>query len=157
MPPATLPVLVASDGPLCRGGRRGCLATFSSGSSLLDRLRDEGISSLDDIAEAAAAGRPDVETLLLSGANVLGGALAATVTTINPNRLVIGGKIGTIPLFTRQVRDRVLRDVVERISEGLIVTSGAAGDAAAVNGLTRLVVRKVYSAEAIDSLATEPA
>ena len=146
---------VASDGPLCRCGRRGCLATFSSGSSLLDRLRGDGLDSLDAIVDAAAAGRPDVEALLLSGADVLGGALAATVTTINPDRLVIGGKIGTIPLFAGQIRDRVLRDVVERISDGLSVTSGAPGDASAVDGLTRLVIRKVYSAGAIDALLSD--
>lgn len=146
---------VASDGPECRCGRRGCLATFSSGGSIIDRLSGLGITSLDDVVQAAAAGRPDVETLLLSGADVLGGALAATVTTINPDRLVIGGKIGTIPVFAGQVRDRVLRDVVERISNGLTVTAGMPGDTAAVDGLTRLVVRKVYSAEAIDSLLTE--
>lgn len=146
---------VASDGPVCRCGRRGCLATFSSGSSLLDQLRGRGLNSLDDIAAAAAAGQTDVEELLRSGADVLGGALAATVTTINPDRLVIGGKIGTIPLFAEQVRKRVLRDVVERISNGLTVTAGMPGDAAAVDGLTRLVIRKVYSAEAVDSLVTE--
>ena len=146
---------VASDGPLCRCGRRGCLATFSSGSSLLDRLRGDGLDSLDAIVDAAGVGRPDVEALLLSGADVLGGALAATVTTINPDRLVIGGKIGTIPLFAGQVRDRVLRDVVERISDGLTVTPGAPGDASAVDGLTRLVIRKVYSAGAIDALLSD--
>ena len=148
-------IRVASDGPVCRCGRRGCLATFSSGGSLLDRLSSAGINTLDDIVEAAAAGHPRVEELLLSGADVLGGALAATVATINPNRLVIGGKIGTIPLFAKQVGDRVQRDVVDRISDGLTVTVGAPGDAAAVTGLTQLVVRKVYSAETIDSQLTE--
>ena len=53
------------------------------------------------------------------------------------------------------VRDRVLRDVVERISDGLTVTPGAPGDASAVDGLTRLVIRKVYSAGAIDALLSD--
>lgn len=145
-------ILIASGGALCLCGRRGCLATFSSGSSLLDRLRNEGMCTLDDIVAAAGAGNASVESALLSAADVLGGALAATVTTVNPNKLVLGGKIGTIPLFANHVRDRVLRDVVERIADGLTVTAGQPGDTAAVDGLTRLVIRKVYSAKAIDAL-----
>lgn len=107
------------------------------------------------VEKDAAEGQPDVEALLLAGADVLGGALAATVATVNPDRLVLGGKIGTIPLFADRVRDRVLRDVVERISDGLTVTAGEPGDTAAVDGLTRLVIRKVYSPDAIDSLLTD--
>ena len=146
---------VASDGPLCRCGRRGCLATFSSGSSLLDRLTSQGMTSLDEIAHAAEHGQPDVEAQLLSAAEVLGGALAATVTTVNPNRLVLGGKIGTIPYFAERVRSRVLKDVVERIAEGLMVVAGATGDHAAVDGLTRLVMRKVFAPDAIDTLIAD--
>lgn len=146
---------VASDGPLCRCGRRGCLATFSSGSSLIDRLNSQGMTSLDEIARAAEQGQPDVEAQLLSAADVLGGALAATVTTVNPNRLVLGGKIGTIPYFAERVRSRVLKDVVERIAEGLVVVAGATGDHAAVDGLTRLVMRKVFAPDAIDMLTVD--
>ena len=68
---------------------------------------------------------------------------------------MLGGKIGTIPLFANQVRDRVLRDVVERIAYGLTVTAGQPGDTAAVDGLTRLVIGKVYSAKAIDALLND--
>lgn len=146
---------VASDGPLCRCGRHGCLATFSSGSSLLDRLNRQGMTSLDEIARAAEQGQPDVEAQLLSAADVLGRALAATVTTVNPNRLVLGGTIGTIPHFAERVRSRVLQDVVERIAEGLVVVAGATGDHAAVDGLTRLVIRKVFAPDAIDTLIVD--
>ncbi|GAB3557631.1 ROK family protein [Arthrobacter alkaliphilus] len=143
---------VATDGPLCRCGRRGCLATFSSGSSLIDRLSSQGLTSLDEIARAAEQGHPDVKAQLLSAADVLGGALAATVTTVNPNRLVLGGRIGTIPYFAEHVRSRVLQDVVERIAEGLVVIAGATGDHAAIDGLTQLVTRKVFAPDAIDTL-----
>jgi predicted NBD/HSP70 family sugar kinase len=94
---------IASGGALCRCGRRGCLATFSSGGSLLDRLRNEGMNTLDDIIAAAGAGTMQALPLL-SAADVLGGAMA-TVTTVNPNKPVLGGKIGPSP-FANQVRDR---------------------------------------------------
>lgn len=141
---------IASDGPLCRCGRRGCLATFSSGSALIDRLNNQGITNLDEITRAAEQGHPHVLAQLLSAADVLGRALAATVTTVNPNKLVLGGKIGTIPYFAERVRSRVLQDVVERIAEGLVVVLGRTGDHAAVDGLTRLVMGKVFAPDAID-------
>ncbi|GAP55936.1 hypothetical protein AHiyo6_25010, partial [Arthrobacter sp. Hiyo6] len=64
---------------------------------------------------------------------------------------VLGGVIGTIPVFAEQVRARVLRDVVDRIADGLEVLAGAGGDHAAIDGLTRLVVRKVFAPESIDA------
>lgn len=144
-------ILVASDGPVCRCGRRGCLATFSSGAAIMDRLSGQGVASMNDVVRAALLGDQTVEAVLRSAADVLGGALAATVTTVNPNRLVLGGVIGTIPVFAEQVRARVLRDVVDRIADGLEVLAGAEGDRAAIDGLTRLVVRKVFAPEGIDA------
>jgi hypothetical protein len=38
------------------------------------------------------------------------------------------------------------------VCQGLTVTAGQPGDTAAVHGLTRLVIGKVYSAKAIDAL-----
>jgi predicted NBD/HSP70 family sugar kinase len=148
-------ILVASDGPVCRCGRRGCLATFSSGAAIIDRLGGQGIVAMADVVQAARQGDETVEAVLRSAADVLGGALAATVTTVNPNRLVLGGVIGTIPVFAEQVRTRVLRDVVDRIADGLEVLAGAEGDHAAIDGLTRLVVRKVFAPENIDASTME--
>lgn len=139
-------------GPLCRCGRRGCLATYASGRSLLDRLSAYGISSLDDIRVAAHGGSPVVIDALRAAADVLGRSLAQIVTTINPDRLLLGGAIGTLPVVVEQVRERVLADVVDRIAEGLVIESGAADDSAGALGLTTLVMREVFAPAAIDAL-----
>ncbi len=89
---------------------------------------------------------------LEAAATVLGRALATTVTTINPDRLVLGGTIGTLPSFVDRVRVQVLDDVVERIARGLTVEGGAAGDDAALQGLTTLVMRRVFAPAAVDGL-----
>ncbi len=143
-------IRMASDGPVCSCGRYGCLATFSSGRSLARRLAPRGYPTLEAIS--AAAGEPEVARALEAAATVLGRALATTVTTINPDRLVLGGTIGTLPSFVDRVRVQVLDDVVERIARGLTVEGGAAGDDAALQGLTTLVMRRVFAPAAVDGL-----
>jgi predicted NBD/HSP70 family sugar kinase len=144
-------------GPVCSCGRQGCLATFSSGRSLIEKLSPHGFSSLEEISAAARAGNPMVIETLRSAADVLGRALAPTVTTINPDRLVIGGIIGSLPVVVEQIRHRVLVDVVERIADGLTIESGEAGARGAARGLTTLVMRKVFAPEAVDGMFQEPA
>ncbi len=143
-------IRMASDGPVCSCGRYGCLATFSSGRSLARRLAPHGYPTLEAIS--AAASEPEVARALEAAATVLGRALATTVTTINPDRLVLGGTIGTLPSFVDRVRVQVLDDVVERIARGLTVEGGAAGDDAALQGLTTLVMRRVFAPAAVDGL-----
>jgi predicted NBD/HSP70 family sugar kinase len=143
-------IRMAPDGPVCSCGRHGCLATFSSGRSLVRGLAPHGYPTLEDISAAAA--EPEVARALGAAATVLGRALATTVTTINPDRLVLGGTIGVLPSFVHTVRGKVLDDVVERIARGLTVEGGAPGDDAALSGLTTLVMRKVFAPAAVDGL-----
>ncbi|RJT97449.1 ROK family transcriptional regulator [Arthrobacter frigidicola] len=143
-------IRVAPNGPVCSCGRHGCLATFSSGRSLGLKLGPAGYPTLPEISAAARRDEPVVIDALTAAADVMGRALATTVTTINPDRLVLGGTIGVLPAFVDQVRERVLSDVVGRIAEGLTVEGGSAGDDAALEGLTTLVMRKVFAPAAID-------
>ncbi|HYI33072.1 MAG TPA: ROK family transcriptional regulator [Glaciibacter sp.] len=148
-------IRVATDGPVCSCGRRGCLATFSSGRALLDQLAGSGLTTLEAISTAAKRDDSRVVAALDDAADVLGQALAATVATVNPARLVLGGTIGMLPSFVNRVRDRVLSDVVARIAEGLAIEAGAPGDEAAARGLATLVMRKAFSPISVDSLITE--
>lgn len=148
-------IRMAEDGPLCRCGRHGCLAAYSSGRAITDLLAAAGITDLDAVSAAAKKGNPDVARVLEAAAAVLGKALAATITTLNPDRLVLGGKIGSIPSFVDHVRARIMADVVERIAAGLTVQAGDSGDQTSLHGLATLVMRKVFAAEAIDSAVSD--
>lgn len=148
-------IRMASDGPLCRCGRRGCLAAYSSGLAVSNKLSVLGLNSLEEIRDAARRGETEVLSVLDAAADILGRAVAATVTTLNPDRLVLGGQIGSVATFVDRVRDRVLTDVVERIADGLIVEAGAAGDETAVRGLTTLVMRKVFDPQAVDRATSD--
>lgn len=150
-------IRITDDGPRCRCGRSGCLAAYSSGRALTDRLAAEGLSDVDAIRQAALAGRKVPLDALTQAAEVLGRALAATITTINPDRLVLGGTIGALPVVVDNVRSRVFADVVERIAEGLVVGGGDPHDRTAIAGLAALVMRKVYDPAAIDRALAAPA
>jgi predicted NBD/HSP70 family sugar kinase len=134
--------------PECGCGRRGCLAAYSSGRALVDRLGSSRIGSVG--ALVAAAQEPEVEAALAGAADVLGAALAPTVATLNPHRLVLGGPLGALPVVVDRVREQVRAAVPERIWP--VVERSALGSRATPRGLARLVVRRVFAPAAIDAL-----
>ena len=139
--------------PPCRCGRVGCLAAYSSGRALVERLGLPHVSSVT--ALVAAAEDPAVVTALASAADVLGAALAPTVATLNPHRLVLGGPLGALPLVVDRVRERVRAAVPEQIWP--LVERSALGPRATPRGLARLVVRHVFAPAAIDALVARTA
>ena len=137
------------DQPRCRCGRTGCLAAYSSGRALLARLATRSIESLDDIVIAAGAGDGRVLEELEAAAEVLGSALATTVTTVNPDRLVLGGPLGVLPVVVDRVRQRICADVDE--PGWPRVEASSLGGRATGRGLARLVVRRVFAAHGVDT------
>jgi predicted NBD/HSP70 family sugar kinase len=135
--------------PRCRCGRIGCLAAYSSGRALLERLAPRGIGSLAALVAAAQDGDPHVLDALRAAGDVLGTALATTVTTVNPHRLVLGGALGGLPTVVERVRAQVRDTVVERAWP--VVEGSALGARAPVTGLSRLVVRRVFAPAAVDA------
>jgi predicted NBD/HSP70 family sugar kinase len=139
--------------PRCTCGRRGCLAAYSSGRALVARLGGTvtsggGIGSVTALVEAAA--QPEVEAALAAAADVLGMALAPTVATLNPHRLVLGGPLGAVPVVLERVREQLWAALPEQIRP--LVERSALGSRATPRGLARLVVRKVFAPAAIDAL-----
>lgn len=150
-------IRMTPDGPLCRCGRHGCLAAYSSGRALRGKLSHRGFDSMAVISAAARAGDSEVLAAIASAAEVLGRALAATVTTLNPDRLVLGGELGSLDVFVHHVADRVLTDVVDRIADGLVVEAGHPEDVAACSGLATLVMRKIFAPGAVDQVFSDEA
>lgn len=134
--------------PLCTCGRRGCLAAYSSGRALLRRLDARSLADL-----VSRAGDADVRAELLAAADVLGAALATTVTTVNPNRLVLGGPLGTIAVLVDRVRERVHGAVTEPSRP--VVEPSTLGGRSTSRGLARLVVSRVFSPAAVDDAVAD--
>jgi predicted NBD/HSP70 family sugar kinase len=142
-------VAAAGPQPVCRCGRVGCLAAYSSGRALVERLRPLAIESLDGIVGAARAGHATVLAELEAAADVLGTVLASTVTTVNPDRLVLGGPLGVLPMLVDRVRRRIQADVDEQGWPR--VEASALGGRATGRGLARLVVRRAFAPATVDA------
>jgi predicted NBD/HSP70 family sugar kinase len=107
-----------------------------------------GFRTLADVV--ADLGHPAVRSGLAEAADVLGAALATTVTTVNPHRVVLGGTLGVLPPVVDGVRARVLDAVTERARPA--VEASTLGGRATPRGLARLVVRRVFDPDAVDEL-----
>ena len=144
-------IKLARTGPLCRCGRRGCLAAYASGHALTAQL------GLDLTEIAARAAEPAVHRTLAAAGRKLGTVLAALIAMANPRTLVLGGIIGALPVVVDTVADRVRDLTLLRSTAGLHIVPSTLGERAATVGLVNLIVRRILDPEAIDAaLAVDP-
>ncbi|MFM9275843.1 hypothetical protein ACKAE7_18370, partial [Pseudarthrobacter sp. NKDBFgelt] len=87
---------------------------------------------------------------------VLGRALAATVGTLNPGRIAVGGLVGVLPDFLGACRQQILDDAFEPSLVDLEVVSADSRTATAV-GLCKLVEESLYAPERVEQLLAQRA
>jgi glucokinase len=96
---------VCPDGPLCGCGNRGCLEAMASGTSIARRAREAiaagrqtGLSEIPaltsaDVVRLALAGDVVAREVWDSAVTYLGIGVAAVITILAPERVVIGGGV----------------------------------------------------------------
>ena len=96
---------VCPDGPLCGCGNRGCLEAMASGTSIARRAREAiaagrqtGLSEIPaltsaDVVRLAQAGDVVAREVWDSAVTYLGIGVAAVITILAPERIVIGGGV----------------------------------------------------------------
>ena len=130
-------------GPVCRCGRRGCVLSLASGREILRALAvTHGPElDLDRVVALALDGDPAATRALTDAGDAIGVALAGLCTTMNPEAVIVGGRLGVpgSPLVDA-ARRRIQRDVHRTIGAVLVRPAelGAAGGAL---GAASLVVR----------------
>lgn len=119
---------LTDNGTPCVCGRRGCLEAVASGwalvrraqevaaaspDSMLNTLSSEGMT-LEAICRAVEAGDPAAVVLAQKVGRYLGLAVAILISTVNPQRVVVGGSVSELgdPLF-----DSLKRTVAEQTLE----------------------------------------
>jgi predicted NBD/HSP70 family sugar kinase len=137
--------LVASDGPVCRCGNRGCLETVASSRAVADLLsasRREEISTRR-LLELSAAGDPAAQGLIGDAGRSIGIAVANLCNLLNPEAVVVGGDLSAAgDVLLGPLRYSVRRKAIPSAVEGLQILPGVLGDRAELLGALALVMHQ---------------
>jgi predicted NBD/HSP70 family sugar kinase len=137
-------------GRRCRCGRDGCLAAVASGRALLAAPQFRDYGTLRELVDGCGSD-PAVRAAVAEAGRLLGRALAATVGTLNPDRVAVGGLVGLLPDFLFACRQQILDDAFEPSLVDLEIVPADSRTATAV-GLCSLVEESLYAPDRIEQL-----
>ncbi|MEL7554651.1 MAG: ROK family protein [bacterium] len=156
-------------GPLCACGKRGCLHVYSSGTAmarmaaaLLSEGKESGLKNKknqrepidgEDVCLAARAGDRLALECLGEAARQLGLAIANIITIYNPDKVIIGGPIGSIdsPLIG-YVRKEAERWAMPHAFDAVKIERAALGESVgALGGACLVLDRKLSLASVVRS------
>ena len=151
---------VASSGPICRCGNRGCLETVASPVAIARLLADswhQPITPADLPRLIAASDRGTLRAIDDAGTAV-GTALATLVTLFNPELVVIGGDLAHAgELLFAPIRRAIRRYALPSVAEQVSVVPGELGEQAEVRGAAALVLATAPTALAGSTKSALPA
>jgi glucokinase len=125
------------EGPTCGCGNRGCLEAYARADRIAEACNSR---TVEDAIAKARAGDPVARAGLERVGRSLGVGIANMITTITPQRVVLGGGVAaSVDMLLDTIRDEVRRHVfttsledVEIVSAELGTWAGAIG--AAIHG-----------------------
>jgi predicted NBD/HSP70 family sugar kinase len=137
---------------VCQCGARGCLASVASGRAIAARLGELGhpAHSGRDVGALLARGNPEAAGLTQEAGRLIGEVMATVVCVLNPEVVVVGGALASAPLLAG-MRETLYRLSLPRATRHLTLQLGRLGEDAAVVGLTRMVVDRQFSADAVNA------
>jgi predicted NBD/HSP70 family sugar kinase len=99
------------NGPRCRCGKNGCLDMFAGGTALLGLAKAAGLAcqNMHDLEALAAVGNAKAMTILRSGAQALGLAVASLIQINNPECVLFADVEG----FGKGIFQATTRQVIE--------------------------------------------
>ena len=135
--------IVDATGPVCRCGNRGCLETLVGVPALLELLAPTlGEVTLRDVVLRAAEGDLGCRRVIADAGTAIGAAAATLCNLINPERIVVGGDLGTAgELLLGPMRDALRRAAIPSAADDVRVVAGELGERAEVLGAIALVLR----------------
>ena len=133
------------DGPVCQCGNRGCLEVRAGGAALVNQVMQSGldVEGLPDLVARAREGHLGCRRVLADAGDAIGLALATVVNLLNPDRIVLGGELGTAgDLVLESLRARLQRNAIAPAVREATVVPALLGDRAEVLGAVLLVLRE---------------
>lgn len=142
-------VTVDDAGLVCRCGSRGCLEVRAGGHALVAEVAHSGnaVGSLGELIAAARQGDPACTRVLADAGESLGVALAAVLNIVNPDRVVLGGELGSAgELVLASLRERLSRHALASAYRSATVVQGQLGERAESLGAVLLVLTEPHAA-----------
>ncbi|MCL1872213.1 MAG: ROK family transcriptional regulator [Promicromonosporaceae bacterium] len=142
-------VQVSPNGPVCPCGNRGCLDTEVGEAALLDLVRPTlGEVTLRDVVRLARQGDPGCMRVLADAARRTGQVVAALVTMVDPQLVVVGGELAQAgDWMVDALRESVRRHTLPSRFAPVDVVAGELGQRAELLGALELARREADVAE----------
>jgi predicted NBD/HSP70 family sugar kinase len=135
--------MMDEDGPICRCGSRGCLEMVASAPALVEMLRPSlgDHVTAEDVLEHAAAGDARCRRAIGDAGRHIGHALANLCNLFNPERIVVGGSLGSAgDVLLEPLREAVERRTIPSAAADVDIVPGVLGDRAEMLGAVALVI-----------------
>jgi predicted NBD/HSP70 family sugar kinase len=138
---------MATDGPLCDCGKRGCLEALVSSPALLRRLQSTLGSEVtfDEAVALARAGDPTARAVFAEAGRILGLALSHLINIFNPPLLIVGGE-GAVAadLFLDPLRETLRANSFDGFFGDLRLVVESWGDDAWARGAAGLMIEEMF-------------
>jgi predicted NBD/HSP70 family sugar kinase len=131
-------------GDICRCGNRGCLETYAGGPAIVELLRRSLGEELtiEAVLERSAEGDAGCRRAIADAGRHIGTAVANLCNLLNPQRVVVGGSIGTAgDVLLDPMRDAVRRHAIATAAQDVRIVRGELGDRAELLGAVALVLQ----------------
>ncbi|WP_231699422.1 ROK family protein [Limnochorda pilosa] len=145
-------VPVWPDGPLCSCGNRGCLEAFISGTAIVKaaqtRLAQEGreerLANASAVWDAAQGDHPWARATIEEAARAFAMAFRGLVYTLNPDRIILAGRLSNWGEPFRQLLWRHLNaELPEHFSRNLSLSLSRWGSELGILGAAALVLEEM--------------
>ena len=138
-------VSIDEHGPMCYCGNRGCLEAVAGTAAILESLRPtHGNLSMSDLIKKAVAGDISCRRVIEDSAGHIGLALAALCNLIDPQRIVVGGKLARVgDLFLEPLRMATSHFTLPGSTPTIEILPGELGEEAVLIGAVCMALDSV--------------
>lgn len=131
----------------CGCGNTGCLETVASGAAIVRGLQDRGIDVRDttDLARLCDDARPEVIAAVRLAGRLLGEVLATVVNFVNPEAVLLAGKLASLEAYVAAVRGALYERCLPMATQNLEVGVVGYGEDAAARGAAVIALQEALA------------
>lgn len=147
--------VAGAEGLPCRCGATGCLETVAAGWALVQQMQETGsdVRHVRDLVARAADGDAAARSLLRESGRKVGEALAAVVTLLGPEAVVVGGDMAVAyDVYVAGLRETLHAHALPVVTRNLELLPSTHGEMGGVVGCAVMALDEVLSADAVDAL-----